>query len=165
MIHDEGNAVFGAETGTVNAVVVMGELRTGKSTLLNALSERPGAFAVSSGAHSFTQGVDVVSEAAWFGAHKTIFVDMEGQKDKGDGYDVKLATAPLLVSKVIILNVVCPTGPSKVNILQTLAIVIMAAEQVNNRRERKSVFGNLHVVCYACVPFFCRAKSYTACAK
>lgn len=148
--------VFSDEPGFVNPVMVTGKLRTGKSYLMNALSDSQ-AFGVSSQARSFTQGVHICNRlvpCAFFGGPedgpKLAFADSEGQADKGKSYDIKLATPLLLVSKVIIMNEICPIGPSKEDILHTIEIFIRAAEQVSERKKRKSLFGNLHIIMRDC---------------
>ena len=134
-----------------SASQVMGDLGTGKSTLVNALLQEPGCFGVSSRATAFTKGVDV-TEARNFDTceHKVVFADMEGRSDKGPAYDVKLATPVLLTAKAVVLNIVCPTRPSKVQILEVLAISMEASRQVSNRRDRTDMFGHLHVVLRGC---------------
>ena len=69
------------------------------------------------------------------------FVDMEGQSDKGQSYDIKLSTPLLLIAKVMILNFVCPTGPERETILNKLAIMMHAGETVSEERDR--AFGPL----------------------
>ncbi len=134
-----------------SASQVMGDLGTGKSTLVNALLNEPDCFGVSSQAAAFTKGVDV-TEARNFDTcgHKVVFADMEGRSDKGRAYDVKLATPVLLTAKAVVLNIVCPTRPSKVQILEVLAISMEASRQVSNRRDRTDMFGHLHVVLRGC---------------
>ena len=134
-----------------SASQVMGDLGTGKSTLVNALLQEPGCFGVSSRATAFTKGVDV-TEARNFDTceHKVVFADMEGRSDKGRAYDVKLATPVLLTAKAVVLNIVCPTRPSKVQILEVLEISMAAAGQVKKRADRKDMFGYLHVVLRGC---------------
>ena len=128
----------------------MGDLRTGKSYLMNALAKTT-AFGVSGQARSFTKGVHVApAQLLDTDDAKVVFVDMEGQKDKGMSYDLKLATPILLVSKVVVLNLVCPTGPSKVGILDTLEILMNAAKQVRKPKDRKALFGSLHIVLRDC---------------
>jgi hypothetical protein len=148
--------VFQDEPGFVNPVMVSGKLRTGKSYLMNALSDS-NAFGVSAQARSFTQGVHICDRlvpCSTFGGPedgpKLAFVDAEGQADKGKSYDIKLATPLLLVSKVIIMNEVCPIGPSKEDILRTIEIFMRAAEQVSERKKRKGLFGNLHLIMRDC---------------
>ena len=129
----------------------MGDLGTGKSTLVNALLQEPDCFGVSSRATAFTKGVDV-TEARNFDTceHKVVFADMEGRSDRGRAYDVKLATPVLLTAKAVVLNIVCPTRPSKVQILEMLEISMEASRQVSNRRDRTDMFGHLHVVLRGC---------------
>ena len=107
-------------------------------------------------AASFTQGVHIGSRlypcSQLATAQKVpllAFVDMEGQGDCGIRYDVKLATPLLLVAKVVVLNVVCPNGPSRIEILDTLAIMMRAARQVQSASG--DVFGNLHLVLRDCM--------------
>jgi hypothetical protein len=162
VIHPEAAAILQAVPETLNLVSIFGNLRTGKSYLMNALSGVQ-AFGVSSQPKSFTKGVHLSSQILeledFAGAPvkniradtpRLAFTDSEGQKDRPLSYDVKLATPLLLTSKVIILNIVCPTGPSKVEILDLLQIMMMAAQQVSGRKDRKKLFGNLHVVLRDC---------------
>lgn len=155
-INPDATDVFAQCSGYVNPVMISGKLRTGKSYLMNALSDSQ-AFGVSSQARSFTQGVHVCDRLApctQFGGPEDgpqlAFLDAEGQADKGKSYDIKMATPLLLVSKVIIMNEICPTGPSKEDILRTLEIMMRAAEQVADRKKRKKLFGNLHVMMRDC---------------
>ena len=135
-----------------SASQVMGDLGTGKSTLVNALLQKPDCFGVSSGARAYTKGVDV-TEARNFDTcgHKVVFADMEGQNDKGRAYDVKLATPVLLTAKAVVLNIECSTRPSKERILEVLEISMEAAGQVKKRADRKDMFGYLHVVLRGCM--------------
>lgn len=155
-IHEEPTQLFLDEGDYVNIIMVFGKLRTGKSYLMNALSGTC-AFGVSDQARSFTQGIHVASRflpCTSFGgpadAPKIGFVDAEGQADKGKSYDIKIATPMLLVAKIIILNEICPTGPSKEDILRLLEIMMRAAEQVSDSSGRKKLFGNLHLILRDC---------------
>ena len=104
----------------LNVVSVCGKLGTGKSYLMNALAPEP-VFGVSDQSTGFTQGIDVCSRlmpcshfsgsVSEDGEPVIAFVDAEGQGDCGLQYDVKLACPCLLVSKVLILNVLCPARP------------------------------------------------------
>ena len=153
-VHDDANGLFSEEAGLVNVVACMGDLRSGKSYLMNALAKRK-VFGVSAQARSYTKGVHISPSFAenikYDDRPKVAYADMEGQKDQGMSYDVKLATPVLLVSKVVFLNVVCPGGPSKVGILETLAILMNAAKQVTKPKDRKNLFGNLHIVLRDCM--------------
>jgi len=156
IIHPGGSGVFRtAEKDEVNVIAVCGKLRTGKSFLTNALVGRE-VFGVSPQARSFTQGACVASQlytCQRFCASgpQIAFVDMEGQANKGLKYDVKLATPILLIAKVVVLNVVCPTGPSHEEILGILKVMVNAARHVKIGEERCHLFGNLHVVLRDCI--------------
>ena len=114
-----------------SASQVMGDLGTGKSTLVNALLNEPDCFGVSSQAAAFTKGVDVTEPRNFDTCgHKVVFADMEGRSDKGRAYDVKLATPVLLSAKAVVLNIVCPTRPSKVQILEMLELPCNGAGQL-----------------------------------
>jgi hypothetical protein len=124
--------------------------------LLNALS-RSIWFGVSPQARSFTLGVDISPHflpAAHFGAPegspKVLLIDLEGQGEKGIAQDVKLVTLPLFVSKIVIFNDVCPTGPSAEALLDALAVMMHAAQSVASRKDRKQLFGHLHIVLRDC---------------
>ncbi|KAJ1453203.1 hypothetical protein M885DRAFT_524851 [Pelagophyceae sp. CCMP2097] len=153
-VKPEGQAVFSATKGAVHVVVAMGELRCGKSTLLNALIKRASGgapeFKVSSAAKSCTTGVDVTGVLTVGLKHAVVFADMEGQRDRGLSRDVQLATPLLLVASAVLLVVPCTTGPSKVNILDALAVAMAAAMLVSERRDRRGIFGTLHVVLRGC---------------
>ena len=143
-----------AGSAAVNVVTVCGELRTGKSYLLNALSGSR-AFGVSSAPTSFTKGVDMSPNLLETtdmpdARPKVVFADMEGQGDRGMQYDVHLMTPILLVSKLIVLNVVCPTGPSKENVLNRLHVMMHASKKCSSQCDRERLFGNLHVVLRDC---------------
>lgn len=156
VINEEGMAVMKAEQDYVNAIMVCGRLRTGKSYLMNALLGS-NAFDVSSQAHPLTEGVRICADVVP-GSHfgwsrnrpKLAFLDIEGQGDKGIKHDVKVATPALLISKVVILNEVCPTGPSKEGILSLLQVMMHAALQVPQCKDRNGLFGCLHIVLRDC---------------
>ena len=65
---------------------------------------------------------------------------------------VQLVTPMLLIAKVVILNVVCPTRPEKESILKTINVMIMAARQIHDQVSEGASgravapFGHLHVV-------------------
>ena len=68
----------------------------------------------------------------------------------GAKYDMMLVTTVLLVSKVVILNVLCPTGPSQEDVLGTLSVMIDAAKQVSSKEQRQNIFGHLHIMLRDC---------------
>ena len=129
----------------LNVISVCGKLRTGKSYLMNSLMEA-NIFGVSDRAKSFTEGAHLSSLIVPYSKlvpsasaqPRIAFVDMEGQSDKGQAYDIKLATPLLIVSKVVLLNVHCAAGPPKEEILQTLNIMILAASQVRSSASKES---------------------------
>ena len=127
VLHRQGNQIFSGddcehEHEPCNVVAICGKIRTGKSYLMNALLDNSSVFGVSAQPVSFTRGVHVsatLHPCSAFGATKRehprlAFCDMEGQGDRGLKYDVKLITPLLVVSKVVILNVLCPNGASSV---------------------------------------------------
>ena len=164
----EGNDLFIAvEDRSVNIISVLGNVRTGKSYLMNALTRTSDAFSVDLGAHSHTKGVHVhphfqthsefagLAPTAAVDGPLVAFVDMEGQGDQPQRYDVKLATPLLLVSKVVLLNVLCPGGPARDEILHSLEMLIDVAAQVAKKQSRassspSSLFGHLHVILRDC---------------
>jgi len=155
-VGDEANSVFKNEPSPVNVAMVCGELRTGKSYLMNCLLGSS-CFPVSSQARSFTVGVDLCSRlfepdelGGAKGGPRVAFVDLEGQGDKGISQDLKVATPVLIVSKVVILVKVCPTGPSVEAILESLKLLMMAGNTVQTRKDRKGLFGHLHIVLRDC---------------
>ena len=159
-VHAAGSDVFAQvqPAGTpVSIIAVCGRVRTGKSYLMNALAKVSDLFVTSSQAHSFTHGVHVSSRtfnSSAFGplsegasGTELAFVDMEGQGNQGVNYDVKLVSPLLLVSKVLLLNVQCSTGPVRDEILDSLASMMRAARQLHaTRREPVKCYGHLHVV-------------------
>ena len=156
-------AVLEAEAGPVNCVSVFGEVRTGKSYLLNALCRTTDCFGVDHNIHSFTTGVDIctklfplaemmtepMSDCPSLGGPKLLFCDCEGQGNRNESFDLKLITPVLLVSKIVIMNVLCGAGPPREKILTRLQLVVHAAKQVA-RSERAAVFGHLHLVLRDC---------------
>ena len=156
VLHPMATQLFDQLAGPTNVVAVFGKVRTGKSYLMNALAEAPDLFVVSSGARSFTRGVHVSSRtttrrAATGGDIHLTFADIEGQGDQGTLYDLKLVSPLLLVTKVLILNVQCSTGPVREEILESLASVMHAARQLHaTKREPLKCYGNLHVVLRDC---------------
>jgi len=156
VIHSEASCALQAESELVNPIMICGRLRTGKSYLMNALLDAV-AFEVSPQARPLTRGVDICanlipgSHFGWStGMPKMVFLDVEGQGDKGLRHDVKLATPLLLISKVVILHEICPIGPSKEGLLEMLQIMMKAASQVGERSERNNLFGCLHIVLRDC---------------
>jgi len=79
-----------------------------------------------------------------------VFADLEGQADKGSSYDIKLSIPVLLISKVVLLNVLCPIGPSKEEILHLLEMMIHAANSLGKFSEADKPFGHLHLVLRDC---------------
>ena len=147
-----------SETGSVNCVAICGEVRTGKSYLMNALSRASDLFGVDHNIHSFTTGVDIaprfyslseVDGAVPADAPRLLFCDCEGQDNHNMSFDLKLVTPLLLVCKVVIMNVLCGAGPPKEKILSRLQLMVHAAKQVE-RSERDAVFGHLHLVLRDC---------------
>mmetsp|Transcript_123077 Transcript_123077/g.217952 ORF Transcript_123077/g.217952 Transcript_123077/m.217952 type:complete len:900 (+) Transcript_123077:74-2773(+) len=151
--------VLRKERGDINTVMICGNVRTGKSYLMNALVDQP-VFGVSSQARSFTKGVwispDLVAlsqfdSRAKSSTPKLAFVDMEGQGDDGGiKQDVKLATPLLIMSKAVILNDICAAGPAKEDILGKLEVMMHAAMCVGEKGDRKHLFGCLHLVLRDC---------------
>eukprot|EP00928_Gymnodinium_smaydae_P037196 TRINITY_DN25863_c0_g2_i1.p1 TRINITY_DN25863_c0_g2~~TRINITY_DN25863_c0_g2_i1.p1 ORF type:complete len:1342 (-),score=166.03 TRINITY_DN25863_c0_g2_i1:240-4217(-) len=128
-ISPQAQSIFQGANGYVNPVMICGRLRIGKSYLMNALLGR-NCFGVSGQARSFTKGINIAPElvaGSAFGAPadspSVALLDLEGQGDKGLAQDVKLATPLLLVSKVVLLLELCPTGPSKESILESLQVM------------------------------------------
>jgi len=157
VVQEEANDILKNETKHVNVAMVCGRLRTGKSYLMNCLLSSPSCFEVSSQARSFTKGVDLCSRLVEVeemggkkGGPRVAFVDLEGQGDKGLAQDLKIATPCLIVSKVVLLVEVCPTGPSSEYILESLQLMMMAGNCVAERKDRRGLFGCLHVVLRDC---------------
>lgn len=86
-------------TSLVNLVMVFGKVGSGKSTLMNALLGET-AFEVGHTSKSCTQGAHLRLASMSQHTPKIGFVDMEGQSDKGDTYDLKLALPLLATAKV-----------------------------------------------------------------
>ena len=169
VVRDDGNGILMEQPGPVNLITVCGKLRTGKSYLMNAIADSQ-VFGVSSRAGIFTHGVLISSKLAapkQFGIADTDapmigFVDMEGQAEKGIEYDTMLATPALLLSKIVLLNVIAPNGPSRQEILETLKVMMDAAKKATpptegsddmlNIHEHMSteIFGCLHVILRDC---------------
>ncbi|CAM9769507.1 unnamed protein product [Ectocarpus sp. 12 AP-2014] len=148
---------------SLSVVTILGAARQGKSFLMNALTRSNNGFRVSPEVYPCTAGADLfpilmpLSEfkrgSAGNIAHlpssspqPTIgFVDMEGQGDRSDERDVRLATPFLLVSKVVLFNWL--GLPNKSTILQRLVVMIKAAEKVSRRKNKgEPTFGHLILV-------------------
>ena len=147
----------------VNLISVVGKLGTGKSYLMNSLARSPSVFGVSAQARSKTQGIHLaptLQPLAVFASGRSdsceegvggvggsfvAFIDMEGQQDKGIKYDVKLATPLLVVSKVVLLMVMAGRPPRE-EVLNSLSIMIKAAEQISATDEAEVPFGCLHII-------------------
>ncbi|CAE8615294.1 unnamed protein product [Polarella glacialis] len=109
-------------------------------------------------ARSFTRGVDLCPRllaaedlGGQVGGPRIAFTDLEGQGDKGAAQDLKLATPLLLISKAVLLQELCPTGPSKESILESLQLMMLAANFVAERKDRRGLFGCLHVILRDCM--------------
>lgn len=153
---EEANTLLRAHNCHLNLAMICGRVRIGKSYFMNSLLGQP-CFGVSSEARGFTQGVDICPKlipAAKFGARPggphIGLIDIEGQGDKGLAQDLKLATPLLLVAKAVLLLEVCPTGPAKEAILESLQLMIHAGKTVSDRKDRRGLFGCLHVVLRDC---------------
>ncbi len=147
----------------LNLAMVMGRARTGKSFLMNKIMDAPGFFKVRPGNVPCTVGVDVSPIASYdvhFGgggrggligaARRVAFLDVEGQGDQGDSYDVVLAAPLLLVSKVAIFN--WNGKMAKDEMLQKLGVLAEAAKKIKPDAKATAsskdfkLFGHLHVV-------------------
>lgn len=155
-IKPHANDVFREELGYINMVTVFGTVRTGKSYLLNAIIDKQ-IFGVSAQAESSTAGVEICRPISQLGGYgnsssspKFVFVDMEGQGDKGISQDVKLLSPLLIISKAVVLNELCAAGPPKDVILEKLEVMMYAAQCVANRKDRKNLFGCLHIILRDC---------------
>ena len=164
-IDPSANKVMEDQGGRLtNIVGVVGNLRTGKSYLMNALT-KTNVFGVSTQLESFTQGVmlsPTIQPLSQFHSNQLsvgdeamtsmdlAFVDCEGQADKGAKYDIRLATPVLITAKVIILNVLSGAGPSKEEVLQRLQLMMAAAKTIATEEDRKNLFGALHIVLRDC---------------
>ena len=121
----KGNDMLSKVLASVNLITIFGAARTGKSTLMSLLCGEQGLFRSSAGGESFTQGImianffssleafssqdggECVSPDSGSGEEDGLvvgFVDAEGQGDKGMRYDLKLTSAPLLLSNTVIFN-------------------------------------------------------------
>lgn len=156
-VGDKVQRMLQAEPGHVNVVMVCGRLRAGKSYLMNSLMKDSTCFSVSPQAQSHTLGAEISprllpleSLEGEAGGPKVAFVDLEGQGVKGHAQDVKLATPFLLLAKVVILVDISPSGPAPQPLLEKLQMIMHAAEYINELKDRKKLFGSLHVVLRDC---------------
>lgn len=145
-LHADGavTATIASGCEAVNFAVVMGELRTGKSYLLNALVGGD-TFGTSDQAAACTEGVDVYAAPPSGTAPKQVFADVEGFADKGQEYDLRLRLPMLLFSQVIIINYLCGSGPAKDKVLSDLSAMARLADGDGDVR-----FGHVHVVLRDC---------------
>jgi hypothetical protein len=121
----KGNDMLSKILASVNLITIFGAARTGKSTLMSLLCGEQGLFRSSAGGESFTQGImianffpsleafssqdggECVSPDSGSGGEDGLvvgFVDAEGQGDRGMQYDLKLISAPVLLSKIVFFN-------------------------------------------------------------
>jgi hypothetical protein len=121
----KGNGMLSKVLASVNLITIFGAARTGKSTLMSLLCGEQGLFRSSAGGESFTQGIILANffssleafssqdggecvspDSVSVGEDGLVvgFVDAEGQGDKGMQYDLKLVSAPVLLSKIVIFN-------------------------------------------------------------
>jgi hypothetical protein len=164
-IDPDANKVMEDQGGRLtNIVGVVGNLRTGKSYLMNALT-KTNVFGVSTQLESFTQGVmlsPTIQPLSQFHSNQLsvgdeamtsmdlAFVDCEGHADKGAKHDIRLATPVLITAKVIILNVLSGAGPLEEEVLQRLQLMMAAAKTIATEEDRKNLFGVLHIVLRDC---------------
>ncbi|KAG5183520.1 hypothetical protein JKP88DRAFT_316589 [Tribonema minus] len=147
-------------------VTILGAARQGKSFLMNYL-QGSDSFTVSGAVAPCTCGVDISSAAltvaAFANGHSTsrlsvdsspptegglvMVADVEGQGDKNNGYDLKLAVPMLLLSNVVLFNWL--GMPNKDTMVNQLALMKAAADIVD-RSNRKNAFGHLVVVLRDC---------------
>ena len=118
----------------LNLVTIFGPSRSGKSTLLNTLIEAE-VFKTDGGDAPCTQGAELSPFfPEWALNEKSsatlpvAFVDLEGQGDKGDVYDIRLIAPLLTTSKVLIFNV--QGRPNKADILGRLGVLNDAASRL-----------------------------------
>eukprot|EP01046_Picozoa_sp_COSAG06_P002368 COSAG06_NODE_83_length_25105_cov_69.740913_11_plen_310_part_00 len=124
IVGGKGNDMLSRILASVNLITIFGAARTGKSTLMSLLCGEQGLFRSSAGGESFTQGImianfftsleafssqdggECVSPDSSGGEDGLVvgFVDAEGQGDKGMKYDLKLMSAPVLLSPIVIFN-------------------------------------------------------------
>lgn len=150
---------------------IVGSARQGKSTLINKLARRD-VFRVTHGAQPCTAGVDLCldmlpvtivdeQERSDTNDGRVAFVDVEGQGDRSEEYDVTLALPIALLSQVVIFNIM--GGVAKNEVLEKLAVFTTAAQRVvepehgddgdtamdhddDDEGESEGIFGHLHIV-------------------
>ena len=139
-------------------------MRSGKSSLMNALMDAPSFFDVQGGEKSCTVGADIshflsadtLSSAAVLtgpGAQRPFvaFVDAEGQGGMGDNYDTTLLTPLCLVSKAVLFNWKGSTGAQS-DMLEKLGVLIKAAQRIappteaGDAASHTTLLGHLHIV-------------------
>jgi hypothetical protein len=116
---------------------------------MNKLAKRD-IFSTSGGKRGHTQGVDINCnifphpEGEQF--PNLIFADAEGQGEgKGKKYESSLATPILLTSKVVIMNIQV-SNRIQLDKLNDLEVLMDTANMVD-KKQRKNIFGHLHIVC------------------
>eukprot|EP01045_Picozoa_sp_COSAG04_P033919 COSAG04_NODE_7213_length_1166_cov_1.644799_1_plen_250_part_01 len=146
---------------TVNLISIFGAARGGKSTMMSLLSGQPGLFAASPGGESYTQGIMMANHFAGLGHFSaqdggrrveaeeqglTVgFLDAEGQGDRGIEHDLKLISAPMLLSKVQIFN--WNSSMQKDKILDELMVMTKVALKYREKSSTTKPF------CYLAITF------------
>ena len=126
----------------LNLIAIFGAARQGKSFLMNELAGGSAGFKVSNKSDPCTVGVDLASKLmplSDFAGSKASctedgrniqigFVDAEGQGDRDQSYDAKIATPILLSSQCVLFN--WRDSLQKDRILELLGVLTRAASSV-----------------------------------
>eukprot|EP01043_Picozoa_sp_COSAG02_P069334 COSAG02_NODE_11837_length_1644_cov_1.519741_1_plen_493_part_10 len=148
----------------INLVTIFGAARGGKSTLMSLLCGKPGLFRSSPGGESFTKGIVMANffvPLARFSAQDggramsaddedmvVGFVDAEGQGDRGTEYDLKLISAPMLLSRVVIFN--WNNSMQKDKILDELMVMTQVARRYSETATTEQPFHYLAITFQGC---------------
>ena len=108
----------------LSVAVVVGKYRTGKSALLNRLIEtKASGFKVGNSINACTKGLWVYREIFSYGERHVLFMDTEGicSLDASNEHDIKVMTAALMLSSMLLYNSV---GPIDEAAMQSLGIML-----------------------------------------
>jgi hypothetical protein len=142
----------GEELYRANFVCIFGKAREGKSTLMNVLAQEDGIFQISNKPAACTFGCDISTftstlqqygGGAFSSTTHIAYVDVEGQGDQDEAYDMQLVVPLLLMAGVVLFN--WKGGVQKTTILSMLGTLARAAKTISDDSNGHAI-GHLHIV-------------------
>lgn len=109
--------------GPLYIVAVVGQMRQGKSFILNLLAGGPGIFQLGHQTKSCTEGIDVFARPHPSGLGHLVFLDVEGQRstERSETYDAALTTIAMLLSSLVVYNCLAVGTSADVDNLELLS--------------------------------------------